>query len=114
MRHAPFERAFLEQATREVGLGALGFERQAEDRLAMGDTLYGTRALLTPLVELLKEIREEGVDLATWAVLAAQSEEVQELDDEQRLLFQTLLQSIAGKGAEVEHLLRQAAEVISK
>lgn len=114
MRHLPLERDFLQGAARDAGLGALGFERLVSDRLAEGQALYGFTALARPLGELVRELREEGLDLGAWAVLAAQSDEVDELDDDQRLLFLSLLQAVAGKGAEVENLLRQAAEVISK
>jgi hypothetical protein len=114
MRHRDFEREYLEGAARNAGVGAIGFERDVTDRLAEGEVLYGVTALGRPMGELIRELREEGYDLGAWSVLAAQSEDMAELDEESRLLVQTLLQQVAGKGAEAVYLLRQIAELISK
>jgi hypothetical protein len=75
MRSPTFERQMLEEVARAAGLWGVEVERFTDavnERLKMGEREYGDNFSDRSPGELLREIAEEGEDVAAWALLAAQ------------------------------------------
>lgn len=109
-----FEAGFVDQACCEAGVARLGFQRTVADRLDQGQRAFGDRALHTPLAELARELGEEAADLATWSVLAAQSDDIADMDLDRRLRIMQVLQHVAAEGARAAHHVAQLADLLDE
>lgn len=106
-RDEAFEAAFLEAAERQAGLYGIGFVQLVAERLdTMGARHADRWASMSPR-ELVREIREEALDIGGWPVLTAQRLLALGLDDPGALLAREKLLEIAAKGVEVERLVRE-------
>ncbi len=112
MRDPRFERDFIDQAARQARLASTGFQELVHDRLALGSRLYEDAALSVTLVELAREIAEEGADLATWSALAAQSDDFNARDPAEREEIMRWLLYLASLGARVEYSVQQLRQIL--
>lgn len=79
------------------------------ERLELGQQLYGTRSLELPLEELLREIREETLDVGAWSLLCAQSSALRALAPEVREHVLLALSHAVIYAAYAERVLHHAA-----
>lgn len=112
VRDPGFEREFLRQAARAAGVDPDDFANECEDRLSLGMELYQDAALGMPLRRLVRELDEEGADLGTWAVLAAQCDELQGLEGDVRLEVSLWLQEYAKLGARAVYVGGRIRDVL--
>lgn len=108
-RDPGFEAWFLKHAEELAGT-ELDYPGLVGMRLSLGERLYGVKALGMSFQRLLREIREEGFDIAAWSALAAQSRDVQSLDEDHRAEVWLRLQELASLGAKTEAAARRLAE----
>lgn len=106
MRSQTWEADFVDGAARMAQPGT-DFEQAVHRRLSIGQGLYGDQWAGMDIGRLLREIREEGLDLATWSALTGQHSHLDRLDDEQRQRIVMMLQEIAAHGAKVDALVKQ-------
>jgi hypothetical protein len=106
MRSSVFEADFLDGSERMAKPGT-DFKEAVTRRLRAGQELYGDKWAHMSVSRLLREIREEGLDLGAWSALAGQHSAVDRLDDEQRPQVVLMLQEIAAHGAKVDALVKQ-------
>lgn len=113
-RDGPFEDDFLEAAERSVGVWGSQYAERVRDRLERGQHRFGDRWRAQGMDKLVAEVREEGLDLAGWSVLAAQltfiEQEARLLDPETALLVRLKLQQIAALGAKADALAAEALD----
>ena len=114
-RDGEYERQFLDLAERRSGLMGLGFPEQVLERLDRVGARHGNRFESMGLRRLVAEIREEGLDLGGWSVLAGQVVlHSEELDPDVRLELAQLLEHVAAYGVRVEQLVRRLVELVSE
>lgn len=106
MRALAFEADFVDGAERMAQPGT-DFQDAVHRRLSMGQEMYGDKWAGMDVGRLLREIREEGLDLATWSALTAQHSHLDGLSDDDRQRATLLLQEIAAHGAKVDALVKQ-------
>lgn len=111
-RDRQFERDFLGCAARDAKLGSLGFEDAVQARLDRAAADFGDSFLRYSLERFVKEIGEEGEDVAGWSVGAAQCLDLTTYDDERRELIMHWLIHLAGLGARIEWAKRQLAALL--
>jgi hypothetical protein len=98
VRDRPAERALLDRSQGLARLSAASWPIQVEERLELGQALYGNAALSRPLIELLDEISEEALDIGGWSCLAAAVADAQ-LDAGTAAIVRELLAQAMGAAA---------------
>lgn len=111
-RDRDYERDMLKRGEQQAGLMGLGFPDLVLERLDTVGGAYGDRWLGMAPLELVREIREEGVDLAGWSALLSQRLLLDRTGD--TLEARMTLQAIIAEGAKVENLVRQLAEQLRR
>jgi hypothetical protein len=102
----------LDAAERQGGVAGIGYSEQVQDRLTLGQELYGDRWASRSLHDLIREVREEAFDIGSWSVLAAQIAD-ESLGGERMMHVRMLLQQAVGRAAAVEHDLRQVLDLLA-
>lgn len=111
-RDTMFERDFVASAAREAGVGGMHFDELIMARLDRGTELFEDAFLDFSLRRFVREIGEEGEDVAAWSVGAAQCKALAELDPARREEVMHWLHALVGLGARVEWAKRQLASLI--
>lgn len=111
MRDSDFERAWLEHVCRAAGLSGLieDFTRAVNLRLAKGAVEYGEGSFMEKGHELLGEVSEEAVDIASWGVLYAQFLRAQ--GDESAMHASVRILNAAAYSLRAWHEIQQAREI---
>jgi hypothetical protein len=85
----------LDAAERQGGVAGIGYSEQVQDRLTLGQELYGDRWASRSLHDLIREIADES------------------LGGERMMHVRMLLQQAVGRAAAVEHDLRQVLDLLA-
>jgi hypothetical protein len=106
------ERVLLDRSQRLARLSAASWPQQVEERLEVGQGLYGDSWADRPLSELLAEISEEALDIGAWGCLAAQALSACELGAQANLVVGEMLAQAMGAAATAHaHLIAARAFV---
>jgi len=113
-REPKFEREFLGEAERLAGRG-LGFAEEVKARLHRAERELGADSFLNlGMHRLLTEIDEEALDVAGWAVLAAQASYAKVDDQEVAGELRLVMQQIAAYGPVVHQLVADAQALLTE
>lgn len=113
-RSQEFEHDFLDEACRGAGLVSVGLTELAEARLEEGAKLYHEQSFALPLDRLVDMVEEEVVDTACWSAILAQADDLDGLDDDQRMDAVALLGSITGGAAQQALLVRELRNTLNR
>lgn len=109
---ATFHHDFLTGAERRAHYEGLGFREQVERRLFEGAREYGDSYREKSTHKLLKEIREEGLDVAAWSALLAEALEDRPFDQETLQNARLMLQEAAAYGVMIDQLVGSLTELL--
>jgi hypothetical protein len=99
VRDRSAERSLLDRSQGLARLSAASWPIQVEERLELGQALYGNAALSRPLNELLDEIAEEALDIGGWSCLAAAVAGDSGLDSDAATIVAELIAQAMGAAA---------------
>lgn len=111
-RNTTFENDLLAAAERQAGL-EIGYADRVRARLTMGQELYGNAWAGRPLVDMIREIREEAWDVGAWASLAAQLADRDVPDGEAMMLVRMRLQRAVACAVAIDEELRQILDLLA-
>lgn len=110
MRDTQLEDYILETAER---YGGPGFAAGCRQRLTMGQEMYGNAWAARDIKDMVREIREESLDVGAWGVLAAQLVPSDDDYGERMLQIRALLQRAISRAAGIDADLRQILDLLA-
>jgi hypothetical protein len=105
------ERVFLDRTTHLARLAVASWPKLVEQRLEVGQTMYGDAWAERSTADLIVEADAEAVDLAAWSTLAVQSIDT---DPDTTLTVGEMLAHAAGAAAEAHAYLIAAVVALRK